>query len=189
VEIEIFPEATTDPEKQVLVGNLDLAIVSNRINDPNLHYKELFTDELLVAVHSEHPWTGKKYVQARDFANEHLIIHSYPLESVTIFSELLIPAGVTPKKVIPIQLTEAAFEMVKASMGVKVIAKWIIEPYLHDKRLAVVPITSKGLYRTWYAATLNKPNPPQYIENFIEHLRRNIAGICNCETEDSRKKT
>ena len=97
---------------------------------------------------------------------------------MTVFRELLIPAGIKVKKVIPIQITEAAMEMIRANMGIKVIARWIIEPYLADKRLKAVPITRSGLNRTWYAVTLNKGQSPQYLLNFIEHLRSNIAGTC-----------
>ncbi|MDN5202478.1 LysR family transcriptional regulator [Fulvivirgaceae bacterium BMA10] len=178
VEIEIFPEPNTDTVKQVLNGTIDLAIASENIDDPNLKSIELFTDEMMALVPANHPWAKRKYVNPVDFEEENVIIHSLPLEGVTLFNQVLIPNNITPKKVIPIQITEAAIEMVKAGMGIRVIAKWIIEPYLADKRLAVVPVTRKGLFRTWYAVTLNKPDTPQYIENFVYHLRCNIAGIC-----------
>jgi LysR family transcriptional regulator for metE and metH len=178
VEINIFPEATKDPIKELLAGKLDLAVVSERIDNPNITYQKLFTDELLAVVHSDHPWAKRKYVNARDFANENVLVHSLPIESIYFFRDLLIPEDVQPKKVIPIELTEATFEMVKARMGVKVVAGWIAHPYLKDGRLTTVPVTRNGLYRAWYTATLTKPDEPQYIKNFIEHLKCNIAGVC-----------
>ena len=179
VEIEIFPDDNVNTEKQILDGKLDLAILSEKSDLPGLKYYELFTDEMMALVPANHPWTKKKYVYARDFASENIIIHSYPLESVEVFRKVLMPEGVRPRKVMQIQITDAVIEMVKAGMGIKVIAKWIIEPYLKDNKLTIIPVTRKGLFRTWYAATLNKPEVPQYIENFISHLKCNIAGICN----------
>lgn len=179
VEIEIFPQLNSEPVQHVLDGKLDIAIVSDEVKNPNITCTPLFTDELMALVPSNHPWTKKKYVAARDFASQTVIIHSYPLETVTLFTDVLIPAGVQPKKVIPIQITDAIVEMVRAGMGVKVIAKWIIEPYLQDKRLAVVPVTKKGLLRTWYVISLNKPNAPQYLHNFTEHLKCNVDGVCS----------
>ena len=178
VEINIFPESTKDPIKELLAGKLDLAVVSERIDNPNIAYQELFTDELLAVVHRDHPWAKRKYVNASDFAKENILVHSLPRESIFLFREFLIPEDVEPKKVIPIELTEATFEMVKARMGVKVVASWIARPYLLDRRLTTVAVTRNGLYRAWYAATLAKPDAPQYIRNFIEHLRCNIAGAC-----------
>ncbi len=178
VEIEISPETANEPVKNILEGKLDLAIASGIFDNPNIHESELFTDELLAVVAADHPWAGKKYVTAQDFENEHVIIHSFPLETVTLFSRVLTPENIAPKKVTAIQITEASVEMIKAGMGVQVIAKWIIEPFLQDKRLAVVPVTKKRLFRTWYALILAQENTPQYLENFIDHLKCNIGGIC-----------
>lgn len=178
VEIEIFPDDIMDTEKQLLDGKIDLAIVSEKRDYPNLKYHELFIDEQVALIPSDHPWAKKKYVTAKDFENETVMIHSYPLESVTLFSQILLPENVQPKKIMQIQVTEAVIEMVKAQLGIKVMANWMIEPYLKDKRLATVPITKKGFYRTWYAVTHNHSETPQYLENFIGHLKCNIAGAC-----------
>ena len=178
VEIEICPEANGERCQQLLEGKLDLAIVSGEVNNANLEMTELFSDELLCLVPVNHPFAKKKYLVAEDFRDEKLIIHSLPLETVTLFNRVLIPEGVQPQRVTPIQVTEAAIEMIKAGMGIKVAAKWIIEPYLHDDKLTVVPVTKNGLYRTWYAATLKQEDTPQYVANFIHQLRCHVAGIC-----------
>lgn len=178
VEIEIFPDESVDTEQLIMDGKLDLVIVSTQRDYSKLTYHELFTDERVALVPADHPWAKKRYVRAEDFATENLIIHSYPLESVAIISDVLTPAGIKPKKIMQIQVIDAVIEMVRAGMGVKVIAKWMIEPYLADKRLVAVPITKKGMDRTWYAVTLEKPESPQYLANFIEHLKCNISGVC-----------
>lgn len=180
IEVEVLLDNNCDIEDQVLDGKIDIAILSEVSDRPNLKYHELFRDEVLAVVPANHPWTRKPYVEAEDFADQNVIIHSYPLETVSLFTQLLVPAGVTPKKVTQIQVTEAMIELVKANMGIKVVAKWIIEPYLKDNSLAVVPITKKGMHRRWYAITLDKEDSPQYLENFAHHLKCNIGGLCCC---------
>ncbi|MEP1093726.1 MAG: LysR family transcriptional regulator [Cyclobacteriaceae bacterium] len=180
VEIEIILDNSCDMEDQVLDGKIDLAIISEVSDRSKLKYHELFRDEVLALVPADHPWTKKKYVDAEDFATENVIIHSYPLESVSLFTHLLFPAGVSPKKVTQIQVTEAMIELVKAGMGIKVVAKWIVEPYLKDSGLAIVPVTKSGMHRRWYAITLDQEENPQYLENFVDHLRCNIGGLCCC---------
>ncbi len=83
---------------------------------------------------------------------------------------MLIPAGVTPKKITKIQLTEAIIEMVKANLGITVMARWAVKPYLKSKKLVTVPVAQHALARTWYAVTINERNQPRYIECFIRHL-------------------
>ncbi len=180
VEVEVILDNSCDVEDQVLNGKIDLAILCEVSDRPKLKYHELFRDEVYALVPADHPWTKKKYVNAEDFETENVIIHSYPLESVSLFRNLLIPAGVSPKKVTQIQVTDAVIELVKAGMGIKVVAKWIIEPYLKDNSLAIVPVTKNGMHRRWYAITLDQKESPQYLENFVYHLRCNIGGLCCC---------
>lgn len=178
VEIEIFHNNEADVEDQVLDGKIDLAIIYENSDRPNIKYHELFRDEIFALVPVGHPWTKKTYVEAQDFEGENIIIHSYPLESVSLFSQVLIPEGVKPNRVMQVQVTEAVVEMVKAGMGVNVMAKWIVEPYLKNDELALIPVTKRGIHRTWQAITLSDENSPQYLQNFVQHLRCNIGGLC-----------
>lgn len=183
VDIEIFPGVTENPDKLILEGELDLAITSDHNDHPALTYTELFRDEMMVVVPAHHPWTKKPYVEAEDFREQNVFIHSYPIESVTLFNQVLMPEGVKPKKVMPIQVTDAVLQMIKAGLGVQVMARWMVDPYLADNNLDLVPVTKKGLYRTWYAAHLNQPEAPAYINNFIEHLKCNVGGVCEFEED------
>lgn len=175
VEIDILPEYALDPLNKILDGKLDLTITSATTDNPGLSFYPLITDEMVAIFHAGHQWAGKKYLEAEDFADQDVIIHSYPLETVTLFRDVLFPENVMPKKIIPMQVVEAAIEMVKAEMGVMVMAKWILEPYLGNKQIAYTPVTKRGLTRTWYAATL-AGEKPQFLDNFICHLKGNIAG-------------
>lgn len=133
VEIEIFPDESVDTEQLIMEGKLDLAIVSDQRDYSKLSYHELFNDEQIALVPADHPWAKKKYVLAKDFATENLIIHSRPVEDTDIYKKVLTPEGIKPKKLMQIQVIEAVIEMVRAGMGIKVIAKWLIEPYLAGK--------------------------------------------------------
>ncbi|WP_258102806.1 LysR family transcriptional regulator [Marinoscillum sp. MHG1-6] len=180
VEIEILHSNESGIEHQILDGSIDVAVIYESSHQPKLKYEELFQDEMFALVASDHPWATREYVEAKDFADQQLLIHSYPLESVTVYSQVLMPEGVQPKRVMQVQVTEAIIEMVKAGMGINVMAKWIVRPYLDDKDIVLVPVTKRGIHRTWHAITLKQENPPQYLKNFIEHLKCNIGGACCC---------
>lgn len=180
VELEILHNNSSDTEEQVLRGEIDFAVIYEFSNYSSLNYVELFQDEMFAVVPKGHPWTEKPYVEAQDFENQQIFIHSFPLESVTLFKQVLIPEGIQPKNVIQVQVLEAIIEMVKAGLGVNVMAKWIIAPFLKDHDLALVPVTKRGIHRKWYAISLKQDKPPQYLTNFIEHLKCNMGGLgCN----------
>lgn len=180
VELEILHNNSEDAEDQVVNGKIDIAIIYESSDRNNLRYHELFRDEMFALVPKGHPWTKKAYVEAEDFEDQNIIIHSYPLESVTLFSQVLMPNGVKPKNVMQVQVVEAVLEMVKAGMGINVMAKWIVEPFIEKHDLELIPVTKRGLHRTWYAISLEQENTPQYLDNFINHLRCNIGGLCCC---------
>jgi LysR family transcriptional regulator for metE and metH len=174
IELKIVMEATHYPLQKLLEGVIDIAIVSDPLNDKRIRYIELFQDEMLMVVSENHEWSRKKYVVAEDFTDQHLLIHSLPLETVTVHQFLLAPAKVTPKKITPLPLTEASLEMVKADMGVMAMAKWALQPYLKNESLRAVKIGRNGLKRKHYIAYLNDKQHPEYFSHFVAFLQTEI---------------
>lgn len=174
IELKIVMEATHYPLQKLLANVLDVAIVSDIVRDENIKYTELFQDEVVMVISENHPWTKKKFVIAEDFVNEHLLIHSLPLETVTIHQYLLAPANVSPKKITPLPLTEASIEMVKADMGVMSMAKWALQPYLKNNAIKAVKIGRNGLKRKHYIAVMNNKLQPDYFNHFVEFLQSEI---------------
>ncbi|MFY0601148.1 MAG: LysR family transcriptional regulator [Cyclobacteriaceae bacterium] len=177
VDISIHPEYTDSTVAPLLSGKVDAVITSYPEDNPAIEYRELFRDEQLAVVAEDHPWAKKSHVDPEDFISENVIIYCGPLETVSLFSQLLIPKGISPKKVTELQLTEAQIEMVKAGFGVKVIAKWAVEPYLKSQPIVALPVTEKGLHRTWYLALLKQDAHPDYYECFIESLSNQMRNV------------
>ena len=107
VEVRIVAEATRRPIEALLDGRLDVAITSNVTRNRKLELKPLFKDELVVIVSPDHPFSLRQYVAAKDFADEHLLIYALPKEDLSVFQKVLSPAGVSPKHVSRVELTEA----------------------------------------------------------------------------------
>lgn len=174
INVRIVFEATHQPIQKLLQGAIDLAITSDPINNDHIEYIELFQDEMVALVSESHPWNEKNFVVAEDFKGENLIIHSEPLDTVTIYQKVLAPNYVKPGNLTLLPLTEASVEMVKADMGVMVMAKWALKPYLNNDGLKTVRVTPEGLYRQHYVAMLNNDNQPEYYDFFIKFLKEEI---------------
>ncbi|MEO9477411.1 MAG: LysR family transcriptional regulator [Cyclobacteriaceae bacterium] len=173
VEIQIVFEATHQPIQKLKEGELDLAITSNPDLDDQLTYIELFTDEMFAVVSPQHHWAQKEQIEAEDFGEVKLFIHSLPLETVSIFRNLLTPKGIHPKELITLPLTEASIEMVKANMGVLVMASWALKPYRNDN-LKAIKIGPQGFYRQQYLARMEDREYPLYFDYFIKFLREEL---------------
>ncbi|HKQ77159.1 MAG TPA: LysR substrate-binding domain-containing protein [Blastocatellia bacterium] len=171
VEVQIILEATRQPIQALLDGKLDLAIVSRASRNNKLRYQPVFKDEVVAIMRPDHPLAARPYLRARDFADQHLFLYVPPKES-DLFRLLLTPAGVTPAKVSQIQLTEAILEMVKAGLGVSMMARWAVKEQVESGQIVALPLTSKGLRRQWSAALLKNDYVAPYISEFIELLSR-----------------
>src|SRR6266481_6069400 len=107
VDVQIVAEVTHHPVPALLDGRIDLAIVSNDDHDDRLAYVPLFTDELVAVVRPDHPLSDQPFLSAADFADQHLFVYLLPPGENDVFTKLLSPSGVAPRRVSAIQLTEA----------------------------------------------------------------------------------
>jgi LysR family transcriptional regulator, regulator for metE and metH len=171
VELEVVAGATDDPIPALTGGEIDLAIVHRYTRDPRLRFVPLFRDEVVVVMRPAHRLARARFVAAADFASERLILYSIPRESNLVFSEVLIPAGVSPKRVTHIQLTEAIVEMVKAGVGISVLPRWSVAPQLERGELIARPLTRDGKYRAWSAAYRSR-GAPEHLLAFVDLLEK-----------------
>jgi LysR family transcriptional regulator for metE and metH len=171
VDIQIVAEVTPDPLPALLDGRIDLALVHHDPRDDRLHLSKLFKDEQVIVLRSDHRLARRRHIDAEDLADEHIIFYGAPLRQISFYQEVLAPAGVTPRKVSHIQLTEAIIEMVRANVGVTVLARWAAAPYLADGRLVGVRVTSRGVARQWYAATIRQEPVPLHLREFTQLIK------------------
>ena len=171
VELEVVAGATDDPIPALAGGQLDLAIVHRHARDSRLRFRPLFRDEMVVVMSPAHRLARARFVAAADFAPERLVLYSNPRESNLVFREVLIPAGISPRRVTHIQLTEAIVELVKASLGISVLPRWSVAPQLDRGELVARPLTRGGKYRAWSAAYRSR-GTPAHVLSFVELLAK-----------------
>jgi LysR family transcriptional regulator for metE and metH len=182
VDVQIVAEATRDPLPSLLDGKLDLAIVSEKMKNSRLGYRRLFGDELMAVMPPSHRHARKPFLVAQDFADEHLLVYDAPKTELTIFADVLFPAAVAPKHASHVQLTEAIIEMVKAGLGIGILARWAVLPHLQAGTLVARPVTKKGLQREWQAAFLKKKALAPYLGDFISLMAQNaVPAVCRTE--------
>ena len=74
VEITVLEDTTTRLLKFALAYEIDFALASHPIQDARLEIRELFSEELLLALPPNHPLARKRTLTASDLENERLIV-------------------------------------------------------------------------------------------------------------------
>lgn len=172
VDVQIMVNATDHPIESLLEGQIDLAVVTSDVDDKRLVTAPLFEDEFVAVVAPTHPFAKRAYVEPADFAEEHLIVYKIERNNSFIFQRVLGPAGIEPDRVSQVPLTEAILELVKAGLGISVMARWAIEPAIRANTVKAVRITRRGTYRPWTAVTLKDRVEPKWQKEFIALLAR-----------------
>ncbi len=171
VEFRLRSTGTRSPDELLLNGQVDIAIVCRKAQDNNITYANLFADDVVALVPSDHPLAHRKYLSADDFKNVTYITHSEHLKRSVFYDQFLKPKKVTPKKILYIQLTETVIEMVREGLGIAVMARWLVKPYLNRTEIIPIKLGKGGLKRRWYVATLKSETTPKPLQRFVEKIQ------------------
>jgi LysR family transcriptional regulator for metE and metH len=175
VELRVAPEHTQSPIAALCEGSLDLALVYTNVSDRRVRLEPLFDDELVVITSPDHRLAEREYVAPEALADEHLFVYSLGSRRSVVLNDILEPAGVPPKQITRLQLTEAIIELVAAGMGVALLARWAVAPAVRSGAVRALRLGRRGCPRTWYAATRNADVTPAYRFDLIELLRRHLG--------------
>jgi LysR family transcriptional regulator for metE and metH len=157
VEVRIDVEATRRPIEMLLAGKIDLAIVSSRVSDRRLASKRVFDDEVVLIAARHHRFAQQTHVRLAELRDETLFIY---------------PPSITPARIEEVQLTEAITELVKAGLGVAVLARWAVQPMVDAGTIIVRPLTARGLHREWRAVMPKDLARTDYVREFIDLLEK-----------------
>jgi LysR family transcriptional regulator for metE and metH len=171
VEVRIDVEATRRPIEMLLAGKIDLAIVSSPVTDRRLVSRKVFEDELVLIAARHHRFAQQPHVRLSELCDETLFIYP-PREESRVLQDVLLPAGISPARIEEVQLTEAITELVKAGLGVAVLARWAVQPLVDTGAIVARPLTARGLRRQWRAAMPKDLARADYVMEFIDLLEK-----------------
>lgn len=170
VEVRIAFDLTRRPIPALLEGKLDVAMVSGVRSNRRLLVRPVFSDELVAVVPPHHPWAERRSVSPQDFAGQRLVLVPPPEES-DVVNDFLKPAGVAPRDISAVALTEALVAVVEGGLGIGVAPRWTVGPELKSGRLTSVRL-GRGLRRHWGVATRRSAPHSPVIDDFVTELAR-----------------
>ncbi|UII20604.1 LysR family transcriptional regulator [Fulvivirga ligni] len=177
ITVDLILEATHHPISKLLSQDIDIAIVTRQPNHEKLVNFEIYEDEIYAIMHKEHLLAKKHFLDTQDFQDLHLIIHSFPLETVSVYEQFLKPNQVTPSKISAIPLTEVALEMVSANMGVTCMPLWALKAFKLPQELSFKRIGQHGLKRKHFLVARESDQHKKYINDFIINFLETFSEV------------
>ena len=177
ISIELS-DATHQPFTKLLANEIDVAIVTNPSNSKDLMSVQFYEDDVLALMHNEHRLSKRDYLEAADFAKEHLIIQSFPLSTVSVHKHFLEPNNVNPIKISAGIQTEICLEMIAANMGITCMPKWVLTSFKIPETIVFKQIGINSLKRKHFLVLRKEDRDKKYMDDFI----------CNFEEDFSSKR-
>ena len=111
----------------------------------------LFDDELVLLVAPTHPAAQAQWVGPDVVEGESLLTYNSDPTPGFEFDRFFYPAGAAPRTYTVIQQTGAIAEMVASGVGLSILSRWAVTPWLEAESIVAVQCGADGLTLEWNA--------------------------------------
>jgi Transcriptional regulator len=163
----------------VLGGDLEIGLVGSRWRDRRLKTEEIFSEELVLAVYTEHPWSERNEVGMEEIYGQPFILRERDSGTRKVMSQILEAHGFDFSKlnvVAEIATTQAVVEGIKARIGISILSRQAVEEDLRRGSLVAVPLRGIRFERPFYLIQRANRQLSPLCEAFLAHLRAKSQG-------------
>lgn len=147
ISIKLTISDTTEIERFVLTGRLELGVIGSRSSSKDLVHYDLWKDELVLVVHAGHSWAKKKAVSVNELLEEPFILREPGSGTQRIIEEAFKKSGIdgihSLKSAVYFGSSTAVKEGIKSGIGVSIISSRAVETEIKSGALKKVRI--KGI--------------------------------------------
>ncbi len=159
---------------KVMEGDLEIGLVGARWNEPSLKWQTMFSDELTLVVHPDHPWTGKQSITCSQLGDEPFILREAGSGTRRVIAQFLEQQGMRERdlqEVAEIGSTAAIKEAVKAGIGISILSRRAIADDLACGRLATVGLSKLQILRPFYLIRRKNRQLAPVATTFVDFLQ------------------
>ncbi len=147
---------------------IDLLVTPDPLYKPGLHFVPVFDYEQVLVVKRNHALAKLDHVVPAQLSGEVLITYPVEIDRLDIFSQFLLPAGITPKRHKVIETTDIMLQMVASGRGVTALPRWLVEEYAETMGIVPVRLGRKGINKQIFIGAREADINIDYLKAFIE---------------------
>ncbi|MBW1722843.1 MAG: LysR family transcriptional regulator [Deltaproteobacteria bacterium] len=174
ITVTLTVGSTGDIEELVLDGNLELGVVGSMRKHRNLEYRELWEDELLLAVPAQHPWAEREEVTLEELSTEPFITREPGSGTLKFIEEYLRSVGLSSMEdlnvVAALGTSTAVKEGVKSGLGVSILSSRALETDLAVGILKGLRVKGLLMTRSFYLLMDKRREPSPLCRAMVEYL-------------------
>ncbi len=158
---------------EILSGELEMGILGAQWRESGLVWREIFSDELILAVAADHPWAKGREITLKQLAAEPFIMRDHSSGTRKAVAKILEQHGLNPAHlhvVAEMGSTEAIRQSIKASIGVAILSSQAVRDDIAHGSLVEVAIEGVKMVRPFYMVTRKNKAISPLCTAFIESL-------------------
>jgi LysR family transcriptional regulator for metE and metH len=171
VDVDIRPGLQFEALPALLREEVDLVVSSDPEELPGVDFTPLFDYEPVFVCAADHPLAAKDWIEAEDFAEQHLITYPVERSRLDVFSQLLFPAGVEPRSIRQVELSAVMLLLVASGRGVAVLPDWVVRDPRTPSSIVTRPLTESGITRRLYGATRADDTAKPFMAHVLKLCR------------------
>lgn len=172
LQIDFVASSARNSHNLLQSGAVDLLITPEKIDNQVLRSQPLIADELVLIAHPQHPLASRSHIEADDLIDEEYLTYSSDVMPGFEYERFIRPAGVRPKHIQVVEMTDAIVEMIAVNLGVSILPRWAMHRPLDLGLVTAVSLTERTLPLTWYVASRrsdHRHQPVQATRQALQH--------------------
>ena len=171
-----WPDVDVDVKQKFQFGGIgalfgyeiDMLVTPDPLYKPGLRFEPVFDYEQVLVVGPKHPLRKARFAKPEHLSNETLI--TYPVETgrLDIYTQFLMPAGISPKRHKPIETTDIMLQMVVSGRGVAALPRWLVKEYAGKLDVTAVRLGEHGIAKQIFLGTREADAGIDYIRAFVD---------------------
>ena len=177
-----WPDVDVDVKQKFQFGGMgallgyeiDVLVTPDPLHKPGLRFEPVFDYEQVLVVARGHALAQAPYAKPGQLAQEVLITYPVATDRLDIYTQFLLPAGITPRRHKTIETTDIMLQMVASGRGVAALPRWLVQEYA--TRMDVVPVRlgPKGIAKQIHLGMREADLAIDYVQDFISQARKPV---------------
>jgi DNA-binding transcriptional LysR family regulator len=175
VKIGMMVGNTKRIEELLRSGFVDFGLVAGDCMGVKMKREKIMSDELVVIVSREHPWTRKKNISVLDLLKEPFILREEGSGTRQQIEEYLAAHGISIHDLhiaLVLGSTASIREAVQAGIGVSIVSKWAVMREAADGRLKLLTFREGPIQRDLSLLIPARKHLSHVMEEFLIFVRK-----------------
>jgi DNA-binding transcriptional LysR family regulator len=174
IQITLRISDSAEVVERIIDGSLEAGLIGAKWDDRRIILEEVFSDELVLAIHPEHAWADEKVVTVEELANQPFILRERGSGTRRVMAQALEARGFNPARlrvVAEMGSTEAVRQGIKARIGVSILSSHAVAEDIQRGTLSKIAIKDVAISRSFYLVQRKNRQSSPLCLAFLEHLR------------------